>query len=222
MKQTIKKKIIAYSAAALIVLGAGGVTTAVMASSNNDAAGGLFGMFRGAPKQELTDAQKADMKAKMDAINAALEANDFNAWVTAVKAENANSSLLSKVTADNFSAYVAKYNAKKTEMTAQKTKIDAVKAAIDSGNYNAWVTAVTAMNANSPLLSKINSGNFSTYAGALKTIEQANATLTSLGVGGPEKGGMGMGFGMTRGERGHGGPMGGDDQNVGTDTTSAQ
>jgi hypothetical protein len=222
MKQTLKKKIIAYSAAALIILGAGGVTTAVMASSNGDTAGGLFGMFRGGQKQELTDAQKADLKAKMDAINAALDANDYNAWVTAVKAENPDTPLLNEVTADNFSAYVAKYNARKTAMASQKAKTDAVKAAIDSGDYTAWVTAVTAINANSPLLSKINSGNFSTYTGAMKAIEQANATLTSLGVGGPEKGGMGMDFGMMHGGRGHGGPDFDGGQNADAGTTSAQ
>jgi hypothetical protein len=221
MKQNIKKKFIISSAIALIILGAaGGVTSAVMAADNDGAGGGFFGMFRGAPKQELTDAQKADMKAKMDAINDALDANDFNAWVTAVKSENADSPLLTEVTADNFSDYVIKYNERKTEMADRKAKTDAIKTAIDNGDYDAWVTAVTAIDANSQLLSKINSENFSTYAGAEKQIEEANATLTSLGVGGPEMGGMGMGLGMMRGERGHGGPDFDGGQNA--DTSSAQ
>jgi hypothetical protein len=149
MKQNIKKKFIISSAIALIILGAaGGANSSVMAADNNGAGDGLFRMFRGGPKLELTDAQKADMKAKTDAINTALDAND----------------------------------------------------------YNAWVVAVTAVNIKSPLLTKINSGNFSTYAGAEKQIEQAKATLAGLGVGGPEMGGRGMGFGMTSGGRGHGGP----------------
>lgn len=55
---------------------------------------------------KLREANYADQKTKIDAIRTALESGDYNAWVVAVKAENINSSILEKITADNFSKYV--------------------------------------------------------------------------------------------------------------------
>lgn len=67
--------------------------------------------------EDMTDAQKAEMEArrtameaKMTAVKNALAASDYNAWVTAEKAVNENSPVLSKITADNFSQYVQAYN----------------------------------------------------------------------------------------------------------------
>ena len=141
--------------------------------------------------QNLTDAQKADMKTKMDAVKTALDSGDYNAWVTAVKAMDANSPILQKVTADNFKDYVAQNKTKEADMAAQKTKMEAVKTALDSGDYSAWVTAVKAMDANSPLLTKITSDNFSQYVQANQLRQQADTILKTLGVDQGEMGGPG-------------------------------
>lgn len=77
-------------------------------------------------------------------------------------------------------------DAQKTEIIA---KTDAIKTALTNNDYTAWVTAEKALNANSPLLSKINSTNFSQYVEAYKLIGQASTIMTSLGI---NKGGTGM------------------------------
>ena len=59
-----------------------------------------------------TATQKATMTAKKAAIDAALTANDYNAWVTAV---GPNAPILKKITATNFSSYVQLYNLKVQE-----------------------------------------------------------------------------------------------------------
>ena len=82
-------------------------------------------------------------------------------------------------------------------MAAQQVKMTAVKTALDNSDYNGWVTAETALNASSPLLTKINSGNFASYAQANKLQEQAATIMKTLGLNG-----MGMGQGMGHGGRG--------------------
>lgn len=84
---------------------AAGVASTVMAADNTNIKN-AFGKFLGRPGQELTEEQKTEMKTKMDAVKAALEADDYTAWATAVKAVNENSPVLSKINADNFSDYV--------------------------------------------------------------------------------------------------------------------
>jgi len=151
----------------------------------------------------LTDAQKAEMTAKQEAIKAALTASDYNAWVTAVKAWDANSPILKNVTADNFSAYVTKYNQREAEMAQQKTNRQAVQTALTAGDYNAWVTAVKAENADSHLLAKITSANFSQYVQANNLRSQAETIMKGLGIDGP---GMSDSFGPGMGATfGHGG-----------------
>jgi hypothetical protein len=54
------------------------------------------------------------MEAKKTAEEAALKANDYNAWVTAV---GTNAPILKKVTATNFSRYVELYNLRQQENT---------------------------------------------------------------------------------------------------------
>ena len=143
---------------------------------------------------KLTEAQKTEMKSKMDAIKTALEASDYNAWVNAVKALNPNSPELQKITADNFSDYVAKFKERETEKSQMDTKLSAVKAAITANDYNAWVTAVKALNSNSPELEKITADNFSQYAQANNLLDQAHTILKNLGV--DEENHRGPGQGM--------------------------
>lgn len=175
-----------------------GIASVVKADSGF---GNFWGMIKGEPKQELTAEQQAEMQAKMDAVNAAINANDYNAWVTAIKAINENSPILQKVTADNFQEYVTKEQERETKMAQQKTLMEKVFTALDAGDYNAWVTAVKAINENSPILSKISAENFNRYVEAYNLQKQANSIYEELGIG---KGGFG-GPGNGR----HGGMMGG-------------
>ena len=61
-------------------------------------------------------ANQATMKAKQVAIQAALKANDYNAWVTAV---GANAPILQKINATNFSTYVQIYNLRQQEQVLE-------------------------------------------------------------------------------------------------------
>jgi hypothetical protein len=179
----MKKSHIVTGAVALAVLvTAAGAASTVLAASNNNFKM-AFDKFLGKPGQELTDAQKAEMKTKMEAVNAALEAGDYTAWVTAEKAIDANSPMLEKVTADNFSDYVAKYKERETKMAEEKTKRGAVNAALEAGDYTAWVTAEKAINANSSVLEKINADNFSDYVNAKNLRQQADTIIENLGLG---------------------------------------
>jgi hypothetical protein len=87
----------------------------------------------------------------------------------------------------------------KTKMAEQQTKMDAVKAALESGNYETWAAAVKTLNEKSPVLEKINAGNFSRYTEAEKLRQQADSIMAELGINGRE-------FGM--GDFGHGRPNG--------------
>ena len=66
----------------------------------------------------------------------------------------------------------------------------AVDAAMLSGDYNAWVTAV---GTTSPILTKINADNFPKLVQAHQLREQAGAIMTELGIGkGTQFGMMGL------------------------------
>lgn len=131
------------------------------------------------------------MKTKMDAVSAALKAGDYNAWVTAMKAINENFPALKKVTSANFADYVKNFQDRETKMADRQKKMDAIRSAVTAGDYNAWVTAVKAINEKNPDLSKINADNFSRYAEASKLRDQADSIFKELGVNGG---------GMMRGE----------------------
>ncbi len=88
--------------------------------------------------------------------------------------------------------------AQKTEMDA---KMAAVKAAIASGDYNAWVTAKKAINNNCPELTKITADNFSKYVEATKLRDQADSIMKDLGIDRPEMRGRGMGEHRGMGEQ---------------------
>lgn len=107
---------IALSAAVLVTMIAiAGITYYTWAADNNanNTASGTPGFFRHMNKN-LTPEQKsalqsqwevknAQFKAKNDAIKAALDANDYNAWVKAV---GEGAPILEKINQDNFSKLV--------------------------------------------------------------------------------------------------------------------
>jgi len=112
-----------------------------------------------------------------------------------------NGTAFSKIFGQKRERPQALTDAQKSEM---QIKIDAVKAALTAGDYNAWVTAVKALNENSQVLEKINSSNFSRYVEVNKLQEQSNSILKDLGVEG-----CGMGIGMGMGRNGGHGMLGG-------------
>ncbi|MFA5108997.1 MAG: hypothetical protein WC458_00400 [Patescibacteria group bacterium] len=99
----------------------------------------------------------------------------------------------------------------KAAMEAKKTegdvKMNAIKVALTAGDYNAWVTAEKALNANSPILSKISADNFDKYVEANNLRIKAETIMKELGVGGPGMG-NGSGLGMDHGRGGFGQKMG--------------
>ena len=187
----MKKKYLVSGAIALSM-----VIAAVGASSAMAAGLSPFGGKTHSRPTQMTEAQKTAMQAKMTAVKTAIQNNDYNAWVNAEKAINANSPQLAKVTADNFATFAKDYQDRETKMTEQKTKMDAVNAALQAGDYSAWVSAETAANANSPALSKITATNFSQYAQAFQLRQQAGNILKTLGVDGGQ--GFGPGHGRTQ------------------------
>lgn len=155
----------------------------------------------------LTDAQKKEMETNRAAVEAALNAGDYNAWVTAMKTFDANSTLLSEVTSSNFSSFVAKHKQMIANRAERDTKEKAISAALEAGSYDTWVTAVKAMDSQSPILEKITSSNFSRYAEAYKLKAQSDTIMTELGLGrGMDSFGPGRGddFGGMMGKGRHG------------------
>lgn len=184
----------------MLTMVGGGVIVAQAATNNSNGFFGGRGMGKIMEKRaDLTTEQKADMQAKMEAVRTALKNNDYNAWVVAVKAIDANSPQLREVTATNFAEYVAKHAEREAEKVAREKKQEAIKSALTNGNYSAWVVAVKAENPDCPLLTKITSSNFASYVQAFKLREQSNQILKDLGV-------EGEGFGLKNHREG--GPVG--------------
>ncbi|MFA5184592.1 MAG: hypothetical protein WC456_03665 [Patescibacteria group bacterium] len=87
---------------------AAGATTVLAADSST---GATFGRGKNnAPREcNLTEAQKTEMEAKRAAIDTALKNGDYTAWAAAVKAIHADSPILEKISASNFSQYAEAY-----------------------------------------------------------------------------------------------------------------
>jgi hypothetical protein len=93
-------------------------------------------------------------------------------------------------------------------MASREAEMQAISAALQAGDYNAWLTAVKAENENCPLLETINATNFGRYAEAHKLHLQAQTIMEELGIERPGKGfGAGAGAGMG-GAFGHGRGLG--------------
>ncbi len=86
----------------------------------------------------------------------------------------------------------AAFEAKRTEFAAEmKVKQGAIEAAINAGDYSAWVAAV---GEDCPMLDKITADNFSKFVEAHRLRQAADQIMTELGI---EK--MGRGFGGQHG-----------------------
>lgn len=95
---------------------------------------------------------------------------------------------------EDRAAFELKMEERRSEMDAKRT---AVKAALDAGDYNAWVAAEGEDN---PILEKINTDNFARFVEAHKLMDEARIIMEELGI---EKGlggerGMGKGLHLNR------------------------
>jgi len=107
-----KKSQIALGLMALTIISAIGFSSATLAAgtgSSGTATSSTTHLIKHVRnnKTKPTTTQITAMKAKQAAIKAALAANDYNAWVTAV---GTKAPILKKINANNFSQYVQAYN----------------------------------------------------------------------------------------------------------------
>lgn len=108
----MKKSYIALGVLALTVISTIGLASATMAAGKNNSNGQKYkntyeNKIQLTTEQKATlDAKRTANQAKQTAVKAALDANDYNAWVTAV---GSDSSLLTKINASNFSQLVNAY-----------------------------------------------------------------------------------------------------------------
>jgi hypothetical protein len=129
----LTKGVMAFSALSILASGVLVASAASDTAATSTAATGKNGHGRGSAKEEMvkpedmTAEQKAEMEtkraameAKFTAVKAALTASDYSAWLTAEKAVNENSPLLTKITADNFSKYVEANNLRAQAETIMK------------------------------------------------------------------------------------------------------
>lgn len=114
----IKKSQAAIGLAALVAISTIGMASATLASdrnhTNNSSATSTAMRLERGDKPELTEAQKTTIENKRASEEAALKANDYNAWVKAV---GVNAPILEKINATNFSKYVQLYNLRQQENT---------------------------------------------------------------------------------------------------------
>lgn len=85
-----------------------------------------------------------------------------------------------------------------TNRAAAETKHEAVEKAVEANDYTGWVAAITQINANAPILEKINAENFAKLVEAHTYREKAQTILQELGL-------EGQGFGLGLGQGGKGG-----------------
>ncbi len=206
-----KKKIFAALASLAIVASLAGVASQALAASGSSEGLMRFGLKGGERKgqpAELTEAQKAEMEAKLTAVRNAETAGDYDAWVTAMKTMGGDSLLLKEVTSEiQFQSYLAQAKEREAKRIEKQAKKEAVKTALTAGDYDAWVTAVKAMDENAPELNKITASNFAKYAEANKLMNQADSIFQELGIRGDMFGGY------------HDGPRGGRPEGVGKPMT---
>ena len=167
-------------------------------------------------------------KIIIPAVLLALTAASISPFISAQAATNDNNATGTNLTQrmKNFAGY-GKHNKNTNKTpktaaeiaalkTARDTKTAAVTAALESGNYDAWLAAVTALEANpnananvnatdnhkakvEAITSKITRDNFPKLVEAYNLEKQLNTKLTELGLDKGNGKGMGLGMGMGMG-----------------------
>ena len=112
----IKKSQLALGLMALTIISTVGIGSATLAASTSTSTKIDSKVLHLRNNKEirpvLTEAQKTARATKKAAIESALKASDYNAWVIAV---GPNAPILQKINATNFSTYVQIYTLKQQE-----------------------------------------------------------------------------------------------------------
>lgn len=103
----MKKTYIALGALALTIITTVGLATVTMAAGKNNNSFNANGKVHSELNQATREARRAEMDTKRTAVEAAIKANDYNAWVTAV---GTSSPMAAKITATNFTRFVEAHN----------------------------------------------------------------------------------------------------------------
>ena len=138
----------------------------------------------------------ADMQARNQQIQQAIQNNDYNTWKQA---------MTPNLSQDRFNTLVAQYQKREqmlADMNATRQKIDL---AIQNNDYNAWLQAITVNGKTPKIAEKITQDNFATYVQLQQAIQNkdwatAKTLSAQLGINMPVKnpGFRGFGKGMMR------------------------
>lgn len=149
--------------------------------------GGVFAFPMGMHSQLSTDS----------AVATALQNGDYQGYLNAIEANW--QSYKASITQDKFNQMSQQYNNRSTQISTMQANKKAVDQAIQDGNYQEWVTAITALNKKSSFADKITADNFATYvkmyqAEQSKDWTSAKQYAQDLGI----QTGMQFGFGGHR------------------------
>ncbi|MFZ2310261.1 MAG: hypothetical protein WAW11_01835 [Patescibacteria group bacterium] len=105
----MKKTYIALGALALTIITTVGLASTTMAAgrNSNSVNANANGKAHSELNETTREARRAEMETKRTAVEAAIKANDYNAWVAAV---GTSSPMAQKITAANFSRFVEAHN----------------------------------------------------------------------------------------------------------------
>ena len=105
----MKKTYMALGALALTIITTVGLASVTMAAgkNSNSVNANANGKAHSELNEATREARKAEMETKRTAVEAAIKANDYNAWVTAV---GTSSPMVQKITATNFARFVEAHN----------------------------------------------------------------------------------------------------------------
>ncbi len=160
---------------------------------------GVAGIASAAENNIAGKKQLVPNSAQHQAVQAAIEAGDYQAWQTAV----GDAPIGQKITADNFSRFVEAHQLmSQARAIFDELGIDrpmmgghhngqgrgpeinaAIQTALDNNDYSAWLEAV----GDSPITEKINADNFATFVQAHQLMkagdhEGAKAIMDQLGL----------------------------------------
>lgn len=116
----------------LTLVGGFALTSYAAAPSSNTTGATLMSRLKN--HRVLTSDKLATMKKNQAAVKAALEANDYNAWVTAV---GASSAIAQKINASNFPQLVQIYQLEK--------QISTLKTGLGISKGNGWGMGMTSL-----------------------------------------------------------------------------
>ncbi|GBE56548.1 MAG TPA: hypothetical protein ENH13_02180 [Euryarchaeota archaeon] len=98
-----------------------------------------------------------------DAMRHALETGDYDAWKTAVTEGGCGEKFAENMSEDRFNALVEKYPEMAEKREAMKETHEQIKAALESGDYDAWQEAISGLEKTPQFAEKITDENFDVF-----------------------------------------------------------